>query len=196
MWRTADPHTGVRSSPPTLSLSLELGSSGNDPRPFSPNGFWDVSAAEPRVSVRNRREKAPERLRRRKVSGHKPRITELFGNLVDRTGDVIGYLSTGNDHLAGAEEEDDDFGIIEAVYKTGELFWLVFHFLETEGDRDGVEVDLLFEIGGGDDVLYFDHGLLFDDHIGLSQILYDFVDGTDDLILAFASGTDDLSAAE
>ena len=129
-------------------------------------------------------------------SDHQACGPELCGDLVDGTGDVLGDFGTGADHLTGSEEQDDDLGVIQPVDETGELLGLVLDLLESEGDRDSVEVDLLLEVGRGHDVLDLDLGLDGDLDVSLLQVLRDLADGDFDILAAFGSGTDDLSAPE
>jgi len=50
--------------------------------------------------------------------------------------------SPGNDHLATAEDEADDFGIVESVDETGELLRLVLDLVERQMEGQIVEVEL------------------------------------------------------
>ena len=81
-----------------------------------------------------------DRIRPRKIlfSSHQACIPEFGGDLLDRTGDVLGDLGAGADHLSGAEEKDDDLGVVEPVDESGELLGLVLDLLESEGDGDCV----------------------------------------------------------
>ena len=121
-------------------------------------------------------------------SHHEAGGPELGSDLVDGTRDVLGDLRAGADHLAGSEQEDDHLGVIEPVDETGELLGLVFDLLESECDGHGVEVDLLLQVGGGDDVLDLDLGLNGDLDVGLLKVLGDLADGDLDVLAAFGSG--------
>ena len=84
---------------------------------------------------------------------HQALVAELGGDVVDRTDGILFDLGSGADELSGSEEEDDDLGVIQPEDETGELLGLVLDALESEGDGDGVEVELVTEVGRCDHVL-------------------------------------------
>ena len=129
-------------------------------------------------------------------SAHQAGGPELRGDLVYGAGDVLGDLRAGADHLAGSEEQDDDLGVVQPVDESGELLGLVLDLLQTEGDGDRVEVDLLLEVGGCDDVLHLDLGFDGDVDIGLLEILGHLRDCDLDVVPALGPRANDLSAPE
>ena len=70
------------------------------------------------------------------------RILELLRNLPDCDGNVRGSASAGADQFAAAEQEHHDSGLLEAADQPGKLLGFVFNAVETEGDRDRIQVDL------------------------------------------------------
>ncbi len=71
---------------------------------------------------------------------------------------VFGFLPASDDEFARAEQERDDLRFVEAIDETGELFGFVLDVLETQPDRDRVQVEVAPEVGRGDDVLDDDLG--------------------------------------
>ncbi len=65
-------------------------------------------------------------------------------------------LRAGADDLPASEQERRGLRFLQTVDESGELLRLVFGPAESEGDR--LEVELLPEGGGGDDVLNLDFG--------------------------------------
>src|SRR5207249_10392152 len=89
----------------------------------------------------------------------------------------VGGLPGARAHeLPAAEQEDDHLRLVDPVDEAGELLRLVLDFLQAEGDRDRVQVDLGPEVAGRDDVLDFDHRVLLDRDPGRLDLLRDRVD--------------------
>ena len=83
------------------------------------------------------------------VPGGDARCTEVLDHQFDAGVDVLLVLATGADRSTGAEHEDGQLGVNDAVDDTGELFWFVF---AVELNRNVREVEFLGHAGAGDDV--------------------------------------------
>src|SRR2546426_983598 len=81
---------------------------------------------------------------------------DLFRDHVDRGLDVLEALRPRADDLPAPEQERRGLRLLQSVDESGELLRLIFGPAEGEGDR--LEVELLPEGGGGDDVLNLDFG--------------------------------------
>src|SRR2546427_52819 len=121
---------------------------------------------------------------------------QLLRDLLDRLLDVGGLPGARAHELAAPEQEDDDLRLVDAVHEAGELLRLVLHLLESEGDRDRVQVDLRAQVAGRDDVLDLDHGVLLDRDPGRLDLLRDRVDRSLHVVQALRARADDLAAAE
>ena len=130
------------------------------------------------------------------VLWHQAVLAELAGDIVDGTDGVVLDLGACADELSGSEQEDDDLGVIEPEDETGELLGLVLDPLESEGDGDGVEVELVTEVGRCDHVLDVDLGLDGDVDSDSLEILYDLGDGPLDVLAGLSTGAYELSALE
>ena len=104
-----------------------------------------------------------------------------------------GRRAPGTDQLPTAEQEYHDPGLVHSADEPGELLRLVLHPVETERDRDQVQVDAAAQVGRGHDVLDLDPRVL--DHMmpGLSKKCRDGPDRVVDLSPALPPGTDDLA---
>jgi len=109
---------------------------------------------------------------------------------------VDGLLAARDDELAGAEQERDDLGLVEAVDEAGELLGLVLDVLEAETDGDGVEVQLAAEVGRRDDVLDDDLGVVLHLDGELAELVEDDSEALVDVVGGLRAGADDLSGAE
>src|SRR5207245_11743376 len=81
---------------------------------------------------------------------------QFLRDLLDGLLDVLRFAGAGAHELAAAEQEDDDLRFVDPIHEARELFRLVLNFLQPQGDRDRVQVDLRAEVRRSDDVLDLD----------------------------------------
>src|SRR3990172_2356203 len=110
--------------------------------------------------------------------------------------DVLRLPRPSAHELPAPEQEHDHLGLLDSIDQAGELLRLVLHFLQAEGERDRVEVDLRAEVARGDDVLHVDDRVLLDLDAGGLDLLRDRVDGDAHMLEALRAGAHDLAAAE
>src|SRR5271170_313848 len=129
-------------------------------------------------------------------SAQEARALELLGDLLDGDFDVRRLARARADQLSTAEQQDHDLRHVNPADEAGELFGLVLDPVESERDRDRVQVDLALEVRARDDVLDLDLGLHVDLLTALLDLGGDGVDRLLDLVHAFCTGADDLARPE
>ena len=87
---------------------------------------------------------------------------DSLDDLLDRFFRVVGSLSAGDDDLSAPEEQNHHFWLVHPVHESGELLRLVFDVLQSETDCEGVEIEIVSEVGARHDVLNGDLRILFD----------------------------------
>src|SRR5438132_4928298 len=121
---------------------------------------------------------------------------QLFRDLLDGLLNVRRLSRAGTDEFSAPEQEHDDFRHVDSVDEPGELLRLVFDLLESEGDRNRVQVDLGPQVGRCDDVLDLDLRILLDRDAGGLDLLRDDLDRLLHMFEALRPGAHDLATPE
>src|SRR5256884_6519670 len=121
---------------------------------------------------------------------------QLFRDLLDGLLNVGRLSRAGTDELPAPEQEHDHFRHVDPVNEPGELLRFVLDLLESEGDRDRVQVDLGPQVGRCNDVLDLDLRILLDRDAGGLDLLRDDFDRLLHVLEALRPRADDLAAPE
>src|SRR5439155_16462661 len=121
---------------------------------------------------------------------------QLFRHLRRGLFNVERLSRAGTDEFPAPEQEHDHLRHVDPVDEPGELLRLVLDLLESEGDRDRVQVDLSPQVGRRDDVLDLDLRILLDRDASGLDLLRDDLDRLLDMFEALRPGADDLAAPE
>src|SRR2546427_6881879 len=121
---------------------------------------------------------------------------QLFRDLLDRLFDVLWLPGARAHELAAPKEENDHLRHVDSIDEPGELLRFVFHLLESEGNRDCVQIDFRAQVRRGDDVLDLDLQVLLATDGGGLDLLRDDFNRLLHVLEALRPRADDLAAPE